>query len=90
MQQERNRFLSQDHKWVEKSFEHITRLESIAHKVGSIFTPHHLDFPIERMVDKGFVAKVRKLKEMKQQMEAKNLRGALSSEQMLEKRKESS
>lgn len=66
-----NQFRPQEHKWLEKSFEHITMLESIAHKADSIFTLKHLDFLIQRMVDKRFAAKVRKLKEVKQQMESK-------------------
>lgn len=78
-------FLSEEHKWLEKSFEHIITLESIALKVDSIFTLKHLDFLIERMMDKRFAEKVRKLQEMKQQMEAKNLGGALNYEETLYK-----
>eukprot|EP00066_Takifugu_rubripes_P029230 XP_011618496.1 PREDICTED: uncharacterized protein LOC105418963 [Takifugu rubripes] len=50
----------------------------IALNVDSIFTFKHLDFLIERMQDEKFAEEVRKLKEMKQRMEGKNLRKALN------------
>ncbi|TWW66468.1 hypothetical protein D4764_20G0005000, partial [Takifugu flavidus] len=68
--QEMEKLLEQEHEGLEKSFQHITRLESIALKVDSIFTLKHLDFLIERMQDEKFAEEVRKLKEMKQRMEA--------------------
>ncbi|XP_056875696.1 uncharacterized protein LOC130517683 [Takifugu flavidus] len=71
MQQEMEKLLEQEHEGLEKSFQHITRLESIALKVDSIFTFKHLDFLIERMQDEKFAEEVRKLKEMKQRMEGK-------------------
>ncbi|XP_056875111.1 uncharacterized protein LOC130517332 [Takifugu flavidus] len=78
MQQEMDKLLEQEHEGLEKSFQHITRLESIALKVDSIFTLKHLDFLIERMQDEKFAEEVRKLKEMKQRMEGKNLRKFLN------------
>ncbi|XP_056875692.1 uncharacterized protein LOC130517682 isoform X1 [Takifugu flavidus] len=78
MQQEMEKLLEQEHEGLEKSFQHITRLESIALKVDSIFTLKHLDFLIERMQDEKFAEEVRKLKEMKQRMEGKNLRKFLN------------
>ncbi|XP_056875268.1 uncharacterized protein LOC130517425 [Takifugu flavidus] len=78
MQQEMEKLLEQEHEGLEKSFQHITRLESIALNVDSIFTLKHLDFLIERMQDERFAEEVRKLKEMKQRMEGKNLRKALN------------
>ncbi|XP_056875595.1 uncharacterized protein LOC130517613, partial [Takifugu flavidus] len=78
MQQEMEKLLEQEHEGLEKSFQHITRLESIALKVDSIFTLKHLDFLIERMQDEKFAEEVRKLKEMKQRMGSKNLRKFLN------------
>ncbi|TWW66158.1 uncharacterized protein LOC130517331 [Takifugu flavidus] len=78
MQQEMDKLLEQEHEELEKSFQHITTLESIALNIDSIFTFKHLDFLIERMQDEKFAEEVRKLKEMKQRMEGKNLRKALN------------
>ncbi|XP_056875697.1 uncharacterized protein LOC130517684 [Takifugu flavidus] len=78
MQQEMEKLLEQEHEGLEKSFQHITMLESIALNIDSIFTLKHLDFLIKRMQDEKFAEEVRKLKEMKQRMEGKNLRKALN------------
>ncbi|XP_038590081.1 uncharacterized protein LOC119914694 [Micropterus salmoides] len=54
---------------LEKSFEHVVRLEQIALNVISLSTHVHLDFLIEKMKEKGDAEKVQKLEEMKIQVD---------------------
>ncbi|XP_038589915.1 uncharacterized protein LOC119914591 [Micropterus salmoides] len=54
---------------LEKSFEHVVRLDQIALNVISLSTQVHLDFLIEKMKEKGDAEKVQKLEEMKSRVE---------------------
>ncbi|XP_033933984.1 uncharacterized protein [Pseudochaenichthys georgianus] len=55
--------------WLEESFQHVVELEKIALKVVSLSTHVHLDFLIEKMKENGDTEKVKKLEEMKSQMD---------------------
>ncbi|XP_073334415.1 uncharacterized protein [Pagrus major] len=54
---------------LEESFQHVVNLEKIALKVDSLSTHVHLDFLIEKMMEKGDTEKMQKLEEMKRRME---------------------
>ncbi|XP_034051777.1 uncharacterized protein LOC117532557 [Gymnodraco acuticeps] len=62
LQKEKDQFL-------EESFQHVVELEKIALNVVSLSTHVHLDFLIEKMKEKGDTEKVKKLEEMKSQMD---------------------
>ncbi|KAF1378007.1 hypothetical protein PFLUV_G00206750 [Perca fluviatilis] len=62
LEKEIEKLQKEKHQWLEKSFEHVVKLEQIALKVDSVSTRDHLDFLIKRMKD---TAKKRKLEEMK-------------------------
>ncbi|XP_039635406.1 uncharacterized protein LOC120545274 [Perca fluviatilis] len=62
LQQEKDRLL-------EKSFQHVVKLEQIALNVNSLSTHVQLDFLIEEMKEKGDAVKEKKLQEMKSQMD---------------------
>ncbi|XP_033503036.2 uncharacterized protein LOC117269812 [Epinephelus lanceolatus] len=55
--------------WLEESFQHVERLEQLALNVKSLSTFVHLDFLIEKMKEKGDTEKVKKLEEMKDEMD---------------------
>ncbi|XP_038590079.1 uncharacterized protein LOC119914693 [Micropterus salmoides] len=61
---------------LEKSFEHVVRLDQIALNVDSLSTHVHLDFLIEKMKEKGDAEKVQKLEEIKSR-EGKGTRAGL-------------
>ncbi|KAI3361903.1 hypothetical protein L3Q82_002222 [Scortum barcoo] len=54
---------------LEKSFQHVVKLEQIALNVDSLSTQVHLDFLIEKMKEKGDKEKVQKLEEMKSRVD---------------------
>ncbi|XP_034053240.1 septin-7-like [Gymnodraco acuticeps] len=62
LQKEKDQFL-------EESFQHVVELEKIALNDVSLSTHVHLDVLIEKMKEKGDTEKVKKLEEMKSQME---------------------
>ncbi|XP_039635400.1 uncharacterized protein LOC120545270 isoform X2 [Perca fluviatilis] len=62
LQQEKDRLL-------EKSFQHVVKLEQIALNVNSLSTHVQLDILIEEMKEKGDAVKEKKLQEMKSKMD---------------------
>lgn len=87
MQEEMDSLLEEEHKGLEKSFQHIIKLEKIALKVDSVFTLKHLDFLIERMKEKNLSEKVRKLEEMKKRV-GKNTKRAMEYDAIADSKEE--
>uniref|UniRef100_A0A3B4B9A7 AAA+ ATPase domain-containing protein n=1 Tax=Periophthalmus magnuspinnatus TaxID=409849 RepID=A0A3B4B9A7_9GOBI len=63
-------------KYLNKAFDIIVRLESIALNEDSVSTYIHLEFLIEKMKETGDKEKVKKLEKMRHRMDEKNKSGA--------------
>uniref|UniRef100_A0A3Q4HKG1 AIG1-type G domain-containing protein n=1 Tax=Neolamprologus brichardi TaxID=32507 RepID=A0A3Q4HKG1_NEOBR len=65
LEEEKNRLTAEKSQFLDKSYQHVVRLEQIALKADSASTVVHLDFLIEKMKERGDTEKVQKLEEIR-------------------------